>query len=162
MTALSGLGDWDNEQAWAPPRTVHRQVGDPVGEDSHFAEVISEDWMADALCVGEPPDDWFVRRGEPHREIRKQRAIQICRGCPVRKECLQFAIENDLVQDGIWGAHIPGEGRSHAVDSQPPRESSWARAHQIETGHQKFRPATMTFGGVSRSYIRCYVCGSQG
>ena len=39
---------------------------------------------------------WFPERGEPYR-----RALDICAVCPVREECLAWAVEHGEL--GIWG-----------------------------------------------------------
>jgi len=49
-------------------------------------------WIAEALC-GHPesnPDWWFPGPSEP---LKAALAIRICRRCPVRRQCLQDALE---------------------------------------------------------------------
>ena len=58
---------------------------------------IQEEWMEDAACLGVDPDLWFPSRGSTGT-----RAKAICAGCPVRVECLDYALENNE-QHGIWG-----------------------------------------------------------
>lgn len=50
-----------------------------------------------AACVGEDPELWFSD-DESERDL----AIRICRGCPVREACLQFAADNKT-RYGVWG-----------------------------------------------------------
>lgn len=39
-----------------------------------------------------------------------EEARDICNDCPVRRECLKFAIQNpDLTEYGIWGGLTPSE-----------------------------------------------------
>jgi WhiB family redox-sensing transcriptional regulator len=55
-------------------------------------------WRDLALCAGYPDRDaWF-----PDHPDDKAKAIAICRVCPVRAECLDFAIATGQ-SDGIWG-----------------------------------------------------------
>lgn len=63
-------------------------------------------WKAEAACTGADPDVFFPERGASVREARA-----ICRGCPVRIECLDFALENRELF-GIWGGKTEKERRS--------------------------------------------------
>lgn len=54
-------------------------------------------WMSWGLCAEADPELWFPKVGEPLRPARK-----ICGDCPVREECLEYALDNDM-QAGIWG-----------------------------------------------------------
>lgn len=58
---------------------------------------IQEDWIEHGSCVGAPAEVFFPPRGSNGVAARK-----ICAGCPVRQECLDYAIEN-REQWGIWG-----------------------------------------------------------
>lgn len=54
-----------------------------------------EDWTDLAACWGMDPELWFpLGDGAP--------AKAVCAGCPVRAECLAFALEHGL-DDGIFG-----------------------------------------------------------
>lgn len=37
-------------------------------------------------------------------------AKALCSGCPVREQCLEFAVHNDITH-GIWGGTTPSERR---------------------------------------------------
>ncbi len=53
------------------------------------------------------------------------RAKQICRGCPLRIECLAGAVER-REPSGVWGAQLISNGRIIAYKrrrGRPPRES---------------------------------------
>lgn len=54
-------------------------------------------WAAFAACRDRDPDVFFPLSEEGERE-----AIRVCSGCPVRVECLEFALEAN-VRFGIWG-----------------------------------------------------------
>jgi WhiB family redox-sensing transcriptional regulator len=59
------------------------------------------DWQIDSLCAkAEHTDsrDWFFSK-EPKE---KYDAKNLCFGCPVRKKCLQWALEHRQIW-GIWG-----------------------------------------------------------
>ncbi|MDQ5816234.1 MAG: WhiB family transcriptional regulator [Actinomycetota bacterium] len=54
-------------------------------------------------CVGAPdPDLWFPERGQSAEPARR-----ICARCPVRPECLHWALEKDEL--GVWGGLSPRE-----------------------------------------------------
>ena len=55
------------------------------------------DWMARSRCRQVDPDQFFPERGASPRD-----ALAVCRSCPVRWECLQYALDNDE-QFGVWG-----------------------------------------------------------
>jgi WhiB family redox-sensing transcriptional regulator len=59
-------------------------------------------WHADAACRGQGPAAFFPTRRdrkEPTRAVRRA-----CRECPVRIDCLQFALDHGSYADhGVWG-----------------------------------------------------------
>jgi WhiB family transcriptional regulator, redox-sensing transcriptional regulator len=54
-------------------------------------------WTEHALCTRTDPELFFPPKGNPGTEAK-----QICASCPVRGECLAYAIEADE-EFGIWG-----------------------------------------------------------
>lgn len=60
----------------------------------------TETWMEQAACIGYDPAWWFV--GDDQAELR-QKALKICRACPVREACLEYALRSNAAY-GIWGA----------------------------------------------------------
>jgi WhiB family redox-sensing transcriptional regulator len=57
-------------------------------------------WQTHAACKDSHPDLFFpVRNGGNHQY---HKAVAICRTCPVQRECLNFAIDNNE-EYGIWG-----------------------------------------------------------
>lgn len=63
------------------------------------------DWQDYARCLGIDPDLFFPERGASTREAK-----EICRGCGVREECLEFALQNGE-KFGIWGGLSERERR---------------------------------------------------
>jgi len=55
------------------------------------------EWQDHALCAQSDPDAWFPEKGG---SVEQPKAI--CRRCPVRVECLEFAIEHNE-RFGVWG-----------------------------------------------------------
>lgn len=56
-----------------------------------------EDWTKRAACHGVDPNVFFPTRGE---DVEAARAI--CDGCPVKAECLDYALRTSQ-KFGIWG-----------------------------------------------------------
>ncbi len=65
----------------------------------------TEDWQDDANCLGVDPDLFFPERGASTREAK-----EVCRGCVVREDCLEFALRNGE-KFGIWGGLSERERR---------------------------------------------------
>jgi WhiB family transcriptional regulator, redox-sensing transcriptional regulator len=70
-------------------------------------EVESElkDWKSRANCMGVDPDLFFPERGMSTREAK-----EVCRGCVVREDCLEYALANGE-KFGIWGGLSERERR---------------------------------------------------
>ena len=63
------------------------------------------DWMLEARCLDADPEAFFPEKGGSTREAKR-----ICAACPVREECLEYALENDE-RFGIWGGLSERERR---------------------------------------------------
>lgn len=68
---------------------------------------IQQDWTDHAACVGADPGVWFPGKGA-HSD---REAKRICGACPVRRDCLEHALENSE-QFGIWGGLNEKERRA--------------------------------------------------
>jgi WhiB family redox-sensing transcriptional regulator len=62
-------------------------------------------WQSRANCMGVDPDLFFPERGASTREAK-----EVCRGCVVRQDCLEYALENGE-KFGIWGGMSERERR---------------------------------------------------
>ncbi|HVM02118.1 MAG TPA: WhiB family transcriptional regulator [Acidimicrobiales bacterium] len=62
-------------------------------------------WQDQANCMGVDPDLFFPERGASTREAK-----EVCRGCVVRAECLEYALDN-AEKFGIWGGLSERERR---------------------------------------------------
>lgn len=62
-------------------------------------------WMADAKCLDADPEAFFPEKGGSTREAKR-----VCAACPVRQECLEYALDNDE-RFGIWGGLSERERR---------------------------------------------------
>ncbi len=67
-------------------------------------------WQYKAACGGENAPLFFgpEREGRPDRENREVKAAAICASCPVRTQCLEYALRLS-VKHGIWGGLSPEE-----------------------------------------------------
>lgn len=65
----------------------------------------SRDWQSRANCMGVDPDLFFPERGASTREAK-----EVCRGCVVREDCLEYALANGE-KFGIWGGLSERERR---------------------------------------------------
>jgi len=71
------------------------------------------DWHDNAACRELDPDAFFIEHLKDDRYIRAlARAKAVCRTCPVREECLDFAVRNNEPA-GVWGGLSPRERRRH-------------------------------------------------
>ncbi len=64
-----------------------------------------ESWRLDGLCAETDPEAFFPEKGGSTRDAKR-----VCAGCPVRLECLEYALGNDE-RFGIWGGLSERERR---------------------------------------------------
>ena len=62
-------------------------------------------WQDRANCMGVDPDLFFPERGASTREAK-----EVCRGCVVQMDCLEYALANGE-KFGIWGGMSERERR---------------------------------------------------
>ncbi len=68
---------------------------------------IDQDWRALASCTKTDPDLWFAVGAREHKLAKK-----ICRECPVRRDCLAYAMD-EPVDHGVWGGLTERERRRY-------------------------------------------------
>jgi hypothetical protein len=59
--------------------------------------------LPDALCKGRDPSLWFPAPGGS-----MERAKTVCRACPARARCLDWALQANE-RAGVWGGASPDE-----------------------------------------------------
>lgn len=62
-------------------------------------------WRQRAACRGVDPDVFY-----PSSDEEAEEAKAVCRVCPVRESCLEYAIIN-RERDGVWGGATERERR---------------------------------------------------
>jgi WhiB family redox-sensing transcriptional regulator len=86
--------------------------------------IITMTWLDLAACAGMDTDLFFPQeniggpqrgRGVSGEKERVKRALDICRECPVRRECLLYAIELNCTH-GIFGGMDAAERRNYAAE----------------------------------------------
>lgn len=64
--------------------------------DYDYVSVYDAWWMSLAACRGTDPEAFYPPEGGHSYDARR-----VCRACPVRAACLEYALEHD--EYGIWG-----------------------------------------------------------
>ena len=62
-------------------------------------------WADFGRCVGVDPDVFFPRHGQDAAPAKS-----LCRQCPVRSACLEWALDTNQ-KHGIWGGMTEGQRR---------------------------------------------------
>lgn len=73
--------------------------------------VNTEDWVEEAHCSSTDPEAFFPEKGGSPREAKR-----VCAECPVRAECLRYALERNE-KHGVWGGLT--ERERHGLKSVP-------------------------------------------
>jgi WhiB family redox-sensing transcriptional regulator len=80
-------------------------------------DVATPDWSAALCATSGDPDRWFPETGESPEE-----AQAICRACPIRAECLEWALATDQ-RFGVWGGASKQERRRMKAGLRAPSPS---------------------------------------
>ena len=78
---------------------------DSVNQRIEATEGDDRAWQDQANCLGVDPDLFLPERGASTREAK-----EVCRGCEVRQQCLEYALANGE-KFGIWGGLSERERR---------------------------------------------------
>jgi WhiB family redox-sensing transcriptional regulator len=85
-------------------------------------------WMAQASCIGADPDLFFPDRGDSTREAKA-----VCRGCPVRQECLDYALTTQQ-KFGVWGGASERERRGMRASRRQGQAGRQTGSHDGDHG----------------------------
>ena len=86
-------------------------------------ETEEKSWQDSANCLGVDPDLFFPERGASTREAK-----EVCRGCVVREDCLEYALQNGE-KFGLGG------GMSERERRRIRRQRALARAAAARAGN---------------------------
>ena len=92
---------------------------------------LTPDWRAEGACRTANPDLFFpVAVGAvANRQIAK--AQRICAGCPVRQQCLDFALRTPEPA-GVWGGTTPEQRiRARRGRNRTAAGGTWREALEI-------------------------------
>lgn len=67
------------------------------------------DWLEEAKCGKSDPELFFpidYKSGPDLLQV--EQAKRVCKGCPVKSDCLRWAVESGQA-DGVWGGLTPEE-----------------------------------------------------
>ncbi|MGW4639100.1 WhiB family transcriptional regulator [Sphaerisporangium sp. NPDC004334] len=74
-------------------------------------------WLRRAACRGEDPELFFPISAKGPGYAQHERAKAVCRRCPVRNACLDYAVRTGQ-EHGIWGGTDPDERRASLARSR--------------------------------------------
>ena len=99
-------------------------------------------WRDAAACRHADPDLFFPVGTTGDAVDDTEAAIALCRRCPVRKECLEFAMVTNQ-RDGVWGATSEEDrrrmrsawlaGRLREPAGRPPARTGDARKRDLRS-----------------------------
>jgi WhiB family transcriptional regulator, redox-sensing transcriptional regulator len=87
-----------------------RVIPDTIGANP-FQIVAYQEWMADANCLDSDPEIFYPNKGA---KTKCRQAKQICDACPVKQQCLRYAVKRHE-EWGIWGGLTATERRKATV-----------------------------------------------
>ncbi len=70
-----------------------------------------DNWRDHAACRQEDPDLFFPIGSTGPALVQQEQAKAVCRRCPVREQCLQWALDTRQTL-GVWGGTSENERRS--------------------------------------------------
>ncbi|ANS62678.1 regulatory protein [Streptomyces lincolnensis] len=70
-----------------------------------------ENWRDHAACRHEDPDLFFPIGTTGPALVQQEQAKAVCRRCPVREECLEWALDTGQAI-GVWGGTSENERRA--------------------------------------------------
>lgn len=93
------------------PEKTHLFVELPVLNDWG-----DDKWRTKAACADSDTEKFFPRRGGTDASFIVAQAQVTCASCTVRKECLEFALTNNI-KYGIWGGVTTDKRRGLLIEN---------------------------------------------
>ena len=92
-------------------------------------ELLRPQWMRKAACRGHGFEAWF-----PTDEVGEEAdtAQRVCAGCPVRPDCLDYALDGGI-RHGLWGG-LSSRERASLNRRRVPQATAKARPRYYAYG----------------------------
>ncbi len=101
------------------------------------------DWRQYGACLDEDPELFFPVGTTGPALVQTEDAKSVCRTCPVRAECLRWALESGQ-ESGVWGGTSEAERRTLHRAAKPRATSAAGRVQPRNS-----RRARVTASGCS-------------
>ena len=116
---------------------------------------MADDWRDYAACAGMDPELWFPITGK-RMAAEAARPLQICDRCPVKADCLEWAITHRAI-DGIWGGTTEDERRALIAEVRPAEPPATDVPSKVCTRCRVARPLS----GFADGQARCLSCNEH-
>lgn len=115
----------------------------------------NEEWTLEASCVA--PDLPFTDF-HSSKEEDQERAKALCAACPVRKMCIQYALDNKE-RHGRWGVSELELRRVQAINAKgEPHTSKSGKIRCANCGPRSTKNLVIIERKRTRTHIQCSVC----
>jgi hypothetical protein len=116
---------------------------------------VEQVWRLDAACLDVPGDWWFPEAPW----VVEPLALRTCRSCPVRRDCLLYALSHADIWYGIWAgltAHELARLRRRILDGDPPADvvADAERIADHRVGKTVFRASTSPARPTDEAFAR--------
>jgi WhiB family redox-sensing transcriptional regulator len=98
-----------------------------------------DDWRNQANCLQYDPELWWPIGTSGPAVQQMETAISICLSCPVRLECLRFAVDNHI-PEGVWGGMGEDERSSYKRRTSRQRRETERRMPRASENQAVPRP----------------------
>jgi WhiB family redox-sensing transcriptional regulator len=93
------------------------------------AQTTPMNWRSQSACRHADPELFFPEGSAGAALEAADQAKRICRECPVRARCLDWALTHNAAY-GVWGGRTEEERRAFRVLSAPRRHGDWGRRYE--------------------------------
>lgn len=104
-----------------------------------FSKVVEEredtSWQLFAACSGTPAEVFFPRNDQSKDTRVWGRAKSVCLNCPVRAECLEYALDHEE-KFGCWGGRSPKERDLILATREKRTVNHGSRKPYCDRGHR--------------------------
>jgi WhiB family redox-sensing transcriptional regulator len=98
------IGQRHDRHRWLSPAHKPDQ-SDSLWESLNLGAPEATKWMRSGVCMETDPEAFFPEKGKPTATAKA-----VCVGCPVRPECLEYALDGNE-RFGVWGGLSERERR---------------------------------------------------